>query len=290
MGGTIGVQSQEGAGSTFWFTAVFEPAPPEEPPPADRAADVLTEAPASDARILVVEDNPVNREVVLAQLRRLGYRARAVENGAEAVKAVETGEYSLVLMDCQMPVMDGFEATRRIRGSPRADIPIVAVTANAMPSDRERCLEAGMSDYLSKPVEMGDLGAAVAKWLGTHAEPAETPPAAALFNQEAMLQRLMGDRRLTGAILKSFVGDYPASLNALRRRIAAADAPGTRSKAHTLKGAAATVSAEGLQALAAAIEQAGINGQLASCDELLSRAEEEFERFRSALRIAGWVE
>jgi HPt (histidine-containing phosphotransfer) domain-containing protein len=110
-----------------------------------------------------------------------------------------------------------------------------------------------------------------------------------VFNQEALLLRLLGDRRLAGATLESFLADCPSRLNDLLQRIAAADGPGTRSLAHALKGAAATVAAEALHGLAAAIEQAGAAGEVERCSALLPRAAEEFERFRSALERAGWV-
>ena len=170
MGGRIGFDSRVGEGSTFWFTAVFEV-------PAEPAKAAAIEGPASlqapggvaevrpEARILVAEDHPINRRVLLAQLEKLGCRARAVASGAEAVEAVEREEFDLVLMDCQMPGMDGFEATRRIRGSGRPDLPIVAVTADAMSGDRERCIREGMSDYLSKPIELCLLAEVLAKWL-----------------------------------------------------------------------------------------------------------------------------
>ena len=120
-----------------------------------------------NARILVAEDNIVNQKVTLLQLLRLGCKADTVANGAEAVVAVETIPYDLVLMDCQMPEMDGFEATRTIRGSlaPHRAIPIVAMTANALAGDRERCLDAGMDDYVSKPVNADDLEAAIVRQL-----------------------------------------------------------------------------------------------------------------------------
>ena len=165
MGGKIGVTSREGDGSTFWFTAVFdlsaEPVPRRLPPAAER--DVCPGA--SGARVLVVEDNAVNRDVALAQLRKLGYLASAVSDGAEAVDAVRGGGYCLVLMDCDMPVMDGFEATRRIRGLAGPGIPIVALTADAMPADRDRCLSGGMNDYLAKPVSLDRLAEVLARWL-----------------------------------------------------------------------------------------------------------------------------
>ena len=115
------------------------------------------------ARILVAEDNATNQHVALAQLRKLGYEALAVNNGAEAVEKVQGGGYDLVLMDCQMPVMDGIEATHLIRQS--TGIPIVAMTAHAMPGDRDRFLSEGMDDYLAKPVELKQLVEVLAKWV-----------------------------------------------------------------------------------------------------------------------------
>jgi two-component system, sensor histidine kinase len=173
MGGTIGVESQEGRGSSFWFTAVLGLAPPsadagQKASPRrndgfDAHGGIVPNC--KTARILVAEDNPVNREVAVALLRKLGYSSSAVTNGAEAVEAVKSGDYNLVLMDCEMPVMDGFDATRRIRGSIHTSIPIVALTANAMPVDRDRCLREGMTDYLAKPVDLRKLADVLDKWL-----------------------------------------------------------------------------------------------------------------------------
>jgi two-component system sensor histidine kinase/response regulator len=200
-------------------------------------------------------------------------------------------------MDCQMPVMDGFEATRRIRRSNHAGIPIIAVTADAMPADRDWCLSEGMNDYLAKPVELGQLESVLAKWLPVSGagQATETPgqpagkTATTVFNAGALLLRLMGDQQLAGIVLRAFLEDAPSQLDNLRRRLDEADAPGARAQAHTLKGAAATVAAEGLYAIALAIERAGAAGQLNYCDELLPRAVKEFERFQSTLERAGWV-
>jgi PAS domain S-box-containing protein len=314
MGGSIGVRSQPGRGSTFWFTAVFDQvvfdkpvfdkpvfgnADPDVPQPAAVAEQAdYRRAAAGDRHILVVEDNPVNREVLLAQLGVLGYLATAVENGAQAVESVVSGYYDLVLMDCQMPVMDGFEATLHIRELHHSNIPIVAITADAMPGDRQRCVQAGMNDYVAKPVELKRLSNTLARWLPDRAGGAFPPlpgggaagtPKAVVFNREALLSRLMGDRQLAGAILHSFLADCPSQLNGLRQRIAAADGAGARVLAHALQGAAATVSAEGLRALSLAIEQAGAAGEVERCAELLPRAAEEFERFRNVLESSGWV-
>jgi PAS domain S-box-containing protein len=307
MGGAIGLESREGRGSTFWFTAVFDlPLPnqiqaangPKNRRVHDRRGASRT---ASDARILVAEDNTTNRIVALAQLRKLGYRADAVENGAEAVAAVESGGYGLVLMDCQMPVMDGFEATRRIRESmiPGVPgIPIIALTASAMSADRERCLAEGMNDYLSKPVDLARLGDLLAMWLpvagavesgaGQHFRE-QAAADVNVFNAKDLMERLMGDREIAGIILKEFLEGTPSQLNKLRQHLDAANAPGMRFEAHTLKGAAATVAADSLREIALAMERAGSDGQLDRCSELLPRAVEEFEQFRTTLQRAGWI-
>jgi PAS domain S-box-containing protein len=305
MGGTIGVDSREGEGSTFWFTAVYE-LPPGEAQPAgaqpawgpDARASVA-ERPAyvrREERILVVEDNATNRAVVLAQLRKLGYRAGSATNGAEALEALQGSVYDLVLMDCHMPVMDGFDATRHIRASLQQGIPIVALTADAMPDDRRRCLDVGMNDYLAKPLDLGDLGDVLARWLpGTgRGGTVQTPESrgakvAAVFDAATLLERLEGDRQLACATLKNFLEDAPSQLRNLCARLDEADASGARSQAQMLTGAAATVSAESLRAVARAIERAGAEGRLDRCGELVPRALAEFEHFKNALQQAGWV-
>jgi signal transduction histidine kinase/ActR/RegA family two-component response regulator len=165
MGGSIGVESQQCQGSTFWFTASFAVTLACQTENCSGNTRVEVAQRERTGRILVAEDNPVNRAVALGLLRKSGYEGVAVSHGGEAVEAVLSGGYDLVLMDCQMPVMDGFEATRRIRQSAHADISIVAVTADAMPSDRDQCLREGMNDYLPKPLELGALKAMLAKWL-----------------------------------------------------------------------------------------------------------------------------
>ena len=302
MGGAIGVDSREGVGSTFWFTAVFDLAEPAQAALAEGSGKTAARRGVTvngrPARILVAEDNATNRIVALAQLRKLGYEADTVSNGAEAVEAVESGRYDLVLMDCEMPVMDGFEAARRIRMSSRPRFPIVAVTADAMPADRERCLRVGMNGYLAKPVELGQLANTIATWLA--AAPGEdravqAPDCAAvrgieeIFNEEAFLARLIGDRRLAAVVLKGCLEDLPVQLVRLRERLEACDTTGLRLQAHTLKGAAATVAAEALRAVALEMETAARVGELARCGELLPRAISEFEQLTTTLKNAGWA-
>ena len=301
MGGRIGVESEEGQGSTFWFTALFGVSPGDRPQslPHQQSAPFRTDRARlrnRSPRILVAEDNATNREVILAQLEKLGCRAHAVVNGAEAVEAARNGNYHLVLMDCQMPVMDGFQAAVRIHNF-LPDLPIVALTAAAMAEDRERCLSAGMDGYLAKPVEMGRLEMLLAGWLDSPpggdppAPPAPAPttaPQLPAFNPESLLRRLMGDREIAGIVLKGFIEDVPAQLNNLRQKLAESDALATCAQAHKLTGASATVGAESLQAIARAIETAA-GGQLDCCDRLLPSAFEEFEQFQRILERTGWI-
>ena len=304
MGGQIGLESQEGKGSTFWFTAVFE-TPPEANPESigEAAADGRREfaaepAPArQDARILIADDSSTNQAVALAQLAKLGYQAGAVANGAEAVEALRQGGYDLVLMDCEMPSMDGYEATRRIRDSGHPRVPIVAVTAHAAPEDRDRCVREGMDDVLSKPVDLHRLAEVLAKWLPGRDSQSAVPTARraaseraeAVFDAEAFLHRLLGDRQLAGAVVRGFLADFPSQSDKLRQRLAETDGPGARLLAHALKGSAATVSAVSLRAVAQEMERAAAAGEWDLCGQLLPRVADEFERFKSTLQEDGWL-
>jgi len=178
MGGEIGINSQLDAGSEFWFT-ICVGKPPVQGSAVENAAETLDTPLASQAtsprirpqgaKILVAEDNVVNQEVALWHLQKLGLQADVAADGAEAIKSLQQLPYDLVLMDMQMPVLDGLEATRIIRdpdsGVLNHEIPIIAMTANAVRGDRERCLQAGMNDYIAKPVSRADLVRALDAWL-----------------------------------------------------------------------------------------------------------------------------
>jgi signal transduction histidine kinase/ActR/RegA family two-component response regulator len=169
MGGDVGVTSTPGAGSTFWLTArlkINHATETESPvlPMGDSAEAILRSFP--DRRILIAEDDPINREVSLMLLAEISRKVECAEDGAEALAMASRNDYDLVLMDMQMPNMDGLEATRRIRQLPKgATLPIIAITANAFSDDRKRCLEAGMNDFITKPVDPPVMFATILKWL-----------------------------------------------------------------------------------------------------------------------------
>jgi signal transduction histidine kinase/CheY-like chemotaxis protein len=166
MGGTLRAHSQEGQGSVFTLEVPL--------PFSQQPRQVLLEQPWDTAQglgqeVLLVEDNPVNQTVIEAMLRSLGYQVQLVADGAQAVHRASQQAFAGILMDCRLPIMDGYEATRQIRRLPGcAEVPIIALTANALQGDRETCLEAGMNDYLAKPFKRVDLQRVLQRWLGTH--------------------------------------------------------------------------------------------------------------------------
>lgn len=276
--------------------------PGECPVPLPARADLPARAasPQHARKILVAEDNLTNQEVALAILSKLGYRPQLAADGLEALQALRESDFDIVLMDCEMPGMDGYEAARQIRngraGTRNPQIPIVALTADAISGDRERCLQAGMNDYLAKPVEPRQLAAVLDKWmgeanevrhLGSGEEPLAPPPT--LFQPADLLARLGDDKDLARKIVAGFLRDVPGQLPILRQRLDQGDAPGVRLLAHALKGAAATVAAPGLRALFREMQEAAAGGNLSAAAALMPRLEEQFERFKSALARSEWA-
>jgi CheY-like chemotaxis protein len=174
MGGTIGVESEFGVGSTFWVEIPFSLGePPAEREPSLSPVPRPANGEKRTGRVLVAEDNAINQLVAKEMIRRLGYDCDVVGNGAEALEALRLRRYAVVLMDCYMPEMDGFAATRELRERERQTpsgphTPVIAMTALAMAEDRDRCTESGMDDYVSKPVNLMALGATLERWISNY--------------------------------------------------------------------------------------------------------------------------
>ena len=290
MGGAIGVESAPGVGSTFWFTVVLAKSAAVLAKPRTPMAPVSARQPS--ARILLADDSATNRILALRLLEKLGHRVDAVGDGAEALTALRTLPYDLVLMDVQMPEMDGFEATRAIRAPstplPVRRIPVVAMTAHALKGDRERCLEAGMDDYVAKPVDPGELAAVVERQLRRRSRPGgRVERASRAFDRAALLARIGGDEELARAVVATFVSDAAGTLPRIEAAIDAGEADLARRLAHTLKGAAGSAGANCVQEMAAAIEIAAASGDLGSAAPLLTRAVVELHRLRLAMRDHG---
>jgi PAS domain S-box-containing protein len=272
--------------------------PPKTQEPALVTRHTLHEARRRKVRILLAEDNPTNQQVALGILEKLGYGADIVANGREAVRALETVPYDLVLMDVQMPEMDGFEATRAIRSGTTGvldpKIPIIAMTAHAMKGDRERCLAAGMDDYISKPIVPQALAEALKKWVENARTPS-APDAASrgaaepvgglpIFDPQALIVRLMGDEKLAGTIIAGFLEDVPKRILALKGHLDRGDAGSAGGQAHAIKGAAANVGGMALSAAASEIEEAGRAGRREELAFLVPELERQFALLKVRMR------
>jgi CheY-like chemotaxis protein/HPt (histidine-containing phosphotransfer) domain-containing protein len=300
------------------------------PPITSPAPEIGTTTPAAalssafaNVRLLLAEDQPVNQDVALTMLEFLGCDVETVYNGQEVLKALARTTYDLVLMDCQMPEMDGFEATKAIRSqeaavpsTPRSRLPIIALTANAMAGDRKRCLAAGMDDYLSKPFSQEKLREVLSRWLPQTAQrknsqkaiSASVPsPSGALalvvgagapapektdatnildpatLNQIRALQR-PGEPNFLHRVISSYLKDAVQFIETIRKAIAQNDSPTLHHAAHSLKSTSATIGAQSLARLCKDLEAIGRAHTTDNAAALLPAIESEYQQVATALQ------
>ncbi|MEP6900599.1 MAG: PAS domain S-box protein [Actinomycetota bacterium] len=292
MNGEIAVDSDLGQGSTFWFTARFEKSlkPTEikldKSSPSNRR-DNLT--PVKNLKVLVADDNAVNRKVALLMLGKLGYQADIACNGLEVLDLLRQKSYDVVLMDVQMPEMDGLEATRQIcvewptEKRPR----IIAMTANAMSGDRDQCLEAGMDDYVSKPIRKEDLLAALEQCEVQAENTRETMPNYEFSELETLDMTMLNSLsefapddsdEIIAELIDIFINDVPVSLSNLQKAFRENDLRQTEKAAHGLKGSCATIGAARAAALCGAIEKNAFSGTLENSELILREIDKELKR------------
>ena len=287
MGGAVGVRSEEGTGSTFWFTVSLARAVASAPPAARRPeAEVLR-----GARILVAEDNQINRELAVALLEAVGAVVDAVEDGRQAVEQAARARYDCILMDVQMPVMDGLEATRRLRADPATrGIPVLALTANAGREDRTRCMDCGMNDVIAKPILPADLYALLARWIAPadssvdEARTADDAPAPTaevpdeLIDLRILTRSVGGDPARFQRFARLFIDSLSGTLAELDRALADEDMGKLADLGHRLKSSSKMVGALGFAAMCERLEEM-------RDDDTLLRARQVVDRMPGILAL-----
>jgi PAS domain S-box-containing protein len=334
MGGTIGVESEPGVGSTFWFRLPLEPLAAQEPGtampdrPREARASAAPMTPAGHAtpagvgrhgsgrvragdvtvgpRLLLVDDSPVNQKVATAMLAKLGYRVDAAGDGVEALDAWRRHDYAAVLMDVQMPNMDGYQAATGIReleagaadgDDPARRTPIIAMTANALAGDRDRALAAGMDDYLSKPYRSQDLQETLERWVSRErsgdagvpeaSEQADTRRGPEVLDPQVLDQLRELDEQVGNDFLRDVVAEYlDGALSAresLAEAVAAEDVESIMSIAHRLKGSSGSIGAVTVSEICARIETRARNGDIAAAGDLVRDLKDELRAVHTTL-------
>jgi CheY-like chemotaxis protein/HPt (histidine-containing phosphotransfer) domain-containing protein len=235
-------------------------------------------------RVLVVDDDPVNRLVATAQIQELGYSAESADGGEAALALLAREPYDAVLLDCEMPRLDGYETCRRLRRREKEGrrTPVIALTAHTAAAERERCLAAGMDDHLGKPVRSGELAAVLERWLEDGAA-LRPPPAAAWEPLEERLEALARLGKATGEnvlaqVVESFLQRGTRDLATLREALARGDSPAFAAAAHSLAGSSGILGAAGLAVGCAELEELARRGDLAACGPRLESVDQNFRQ------------
>jgi len=264
---------------------------------AMRAFSPLAAA-AKNVRILLAEDNMVNQRLALKQLKKLGYSADAVADGSEVLRALEQFRYDIIIMDCQMPEMDGYEVTRSIREKEKDPLQplgfspyIIALTANVLHGDREKCLAAGMNDYLTKPVHLSDLDGVLQRaLLKVHPVPRATPDPGEGVLDQAVIAGLRELREPNQAdplkeLIELFLRDGRSRLQKIEQGIRENDAAGVAAAAHTFKGSSSNLGAGRLAALCKSLEKHAKTAELTEAANILLDLRNEFQAVETMLRV-----